>query len=47
VLFLVLVDSLVNSFVNESSALTCRGASLKFGPFLERQTLVFAALGRA
>lgn len=42
-LFLILVDSLVA----ERSALTCRGASLKFGPFLERQTLVFAALGRA
>jgi hypothetical protein len=45
VLFLVLV--LVNSLVNEPSALTCRGASLKFGPFLERQTLVLAALGHA
>jgi hypothetical protein len=42
--FLVLV--LVNSLVDERSALTCRDASLKFGPFLERQTLVFA-LGRA
>jgi hypothetical protein len=45
VLFLVLVLVLV--LVNEPSALTCRGASLEFGPFLERQTLVLAALGHA
>jgi hypothetical protein len=44
VLFLVLV--LVKSLVDEGSALTCRGAPLKFGPFVERRTLVFA-LSRA
>jgi hypothetical protein len=48
--FLVLDIVFVKGLVVERSALaltlTCRGAPLQSGPFVERRTLVFA-LGRA
>lgn len=42
----LLVLFLVNGLVVGRLGLTCRGASLQFGPFLDRGSVVFA-LGHA